>query len=91
MLRKATTITEADAILEYFNAFHDGFIKRLTLLSHDVFEERGVQTHSVRPDLEITFAHYNYQRDTRPHDQIIEAKFFQVMDFAMSFSGLGYE
>ena len=26
---------EAEAVLDYFNGFHNGFIKRLTLISHD--------------------------------------------------------
>jgi hypothetical protein len=39
--RTLRTPEEAAAILEYFNGFHDGFIKQLTLSSYDYFERRG--------------------------------------------------
>ena len=55
-----TNLSEAEAVLDYFNGFHDGFIKQLTLISHDRFEARGVQASSERLTLEITLAHYNY-------------------------------
>ena len=44
---------EAEALLEYFNGFHDGFIKQLTLISHDYFEARGIQVCSGRLDLDL--------------------------------------
>jgi hypothetical protein len=55
-----TNLSEAEAVLDYFNGFHDGFIKQLTLISHDRFKARGVQASSERLTLEITLAHYNY-------------------------------
>jgi len=86
-----TNLTEAEIVLDYFNGFHDGFIKQLTVHSHDRFETRGVQTSGERLTLEITLAHYNYQQDTKPFHQLIKAKFFEVMDLAIDFSGLSYE
>ena len=83
--------SEAEAALDYFNGFHDGFIKQLSLISHDQFEGRGVQASGERITLEITFAHYNYQQDSKPVDQLIKASFFKVMNVAVDFSGLSYE
>jgi len=82
---------EAEAALDYFNGFHDGFIKQLTLISHDQFEARGVQAGGGGLRLKITFAHYNYQQDSKPVDQLIKTSFFKVMNVAIDFSGLSYE
>jgi hypothetical protein len=76
--RTLRTPEEAAAILEYFNGFHDGFIKRLTLISHDYFEARGVQVCSGRLDLELEIAHYNYRDGEPPADQIVQARFTHV-------------
>jgi hypothetical protein len=91
MTHLVTSLDEANRALDYFNSFHDGFIKQLTVISHDEFEARGVQASSERLTLEIIFAHYNYQQDTRPADQRIRARFFEVMNLAIDFSGLSYE
>jgi hypothetical protein len=85
------TAEEGRAALEYFNAFHDGFVKDLSIHSHDVFERRGVQTCLGLLDVEFLIAHYNYQQDTRPHDQLVRATFHEVTDLAITVSGLPYE
>lgn len=84
-------LSEAEAMLAYFNNFHDGFIKQFAIISHDRFETRGVQTSNERLTLDITFAHYNYQQDTKPAHQLIQARFFEVMNLALDFRGLSYE
>jgi hypothetical protein len=84
-------LSEAESALDYFNGFHDGFIKQLALISHDKFEARGVQVSGARLTLEITFAHYNYQQDSMPVDQLIKARFFKVMNVTIDFSGLSHE
>jgi hypothetical protein len=76
--RLVETPEDAEAVLEYFNGFHDGFIKRLTLVSHDYFEARGVQACSGRLDLELTIAHYNYRGGEPPADQLVHARFTHV-------------
>jgi hypothetical protein len=91
MTQRITTLAEANESLDYFNGFHDGFIKRLTILSHDEFEDRDTQQCRGAFDLEIVFAHCNYQADTRPHDQLIEAKFNRVADLSIAFSGQSHE
>ena len=37
MDQKLKTIEDAESILDYFNGFHDGFIKQFTLKSQDEF------------------------------------------------------
>src|SRR5918998_3756926 len=76
--RVVATPEEAEAVLEYFNGFHDGFIKRLTLVSHDYFEARGTQVCSGRLDLEVLIAHYNYRDGEPPPDQVVQARFTHV-------------
>ena len=83
------TVDQTRAALEYFNAFHDGFVRRLSLISHDVFEARGAHTRLDLPDLELLVAHYNYQQDMRPHDQVIRATFRRVTDVSVSL-GVGW-
>lgn len=91
MTPRVTTIAEANEVLDYFNGFHDGFIKRLTVVSHDEFEDRETQQCRGAFDLELVFAHCNYQADTQPHDQLIEARFSRVKDLSIAFSGQSYE
>ena len=88
---KATTLDEVLGLLDYFNGFHDGFIKRLSVLSRDEFVSRGEQHCAGELGLEITFAHYNYQDGRRPHDQLVEARFDGVKELAIEFSGNSYE
>ena len=76
--RVVTTPEEAQTVLEYFNGFHDGFIRRLTLISYDYFEDRGVQVCSGRLDLELEIAHYNYRSGEPPADQAVYARFTHV-------------
>lgn len=78
MDRVVATLEDAEAVLDYFNGFHDGFIKRLTLVSHDRFEARGVQACSGRLDLALEIAHYNYRDGEPPADQVIHARFTHV-------------
>ena len=88
---KATTLNEALGLLDYFNEFHDSFIKRLSVLSRDEFVSRGEQRCAGELVLEIVFAHYNYQDGKRPHDQLVEARFEGVKGLAVEFSGNSYE
>ena len=50
-----------------------------------------MQASGERLTLEITFAHYNYQQDSKSVDQLIKASFFKVMNVAVDVSGLSYE
>lgn len=86
MITRVVTVSEAEAALRYFNGFHDGFIRRLTLHSHDRFEARGVHQVSGRLDLELLFGHYNYRDGEPPADQLVEARFYQVRDLVTDIS-----
>ena len=87
MNRIIATPEDAEAVLDYFNGFHDGFIKRLTLISHDYFEARGVQVCSGRLDLELVLAHYNYRNGEPPANQVIQARFRHVRHLHMNMPG----
>jgi hypothetical protein len=86
-----SSAAEAEAAIAYFNAFHDGFVADLRLTSHNSFPGRGVQKVGRSLDLELGFAHYNYERDTRPADQRIRASFRGVMYVAAEVTDLGTE
>ena len=73
---------DARSIDERFNGFHDGFISRLCVLSHDRFmvEENGAISHEVtgKFDVEIDIAHYNYGDGLQPADRVIQARFINA-------------
>jgi len=81
------SVEQARDVIERFNGFHDGFIERLSLRSHDYFPERGVHTTTGLLDLEITFAHYNYDAGAPPPDRRIDASFTKVRDLTVRFTG----
>ena len=87
-LRKAEDVTK---ILEYFNYFHDSFIKLFIITSRDSFEkvsrtrnrkftESILQNVTGKFDAEIHLAHHNYANGKVPLNQIIRAKFINVRD-----------
>jgi hypothetical protein len=80
---RLTSAEEGRRVLDRFNAFHDGFIRRIEIVSRDRFEGIGVQTASGVYDVTIELAHYNYgdgQEPFHPVDQVIEARFSDVED-----------
>lgn len=82
-----SSVDEAREVLDYFNGFHDGFMKRIAIVSQDDIDEEYAQSCTGRFDVEIDFAHYNYRFDDRPpHDQIIRAVFGDVQDIFVDLS-----
>ena len=80
----------AGSALDYFNGLHDGFMKRIVLVSQDRIEPDRSQTCTGVFDVEIDFAHYNYPRGAEPfhpHDQIVRAQFRNVQDILADFRG----
>ena len=80
------TLEEATAAVEFFNGFHDGFMKRIEISSRDEITEDLGQTCSDVFDVEIHFAHYNYRAHgvpLQPHTRIIRAIFEGVQDIAL--------
>ena len=80
---RISSVEEAARILDYFNGFHDGFIKRIVVESHDEIHTDLSQSTSGVFDVEIDFAHYNYPKGAEPfhpHNQIVRAEFENVQD-----------
>ena len=87
-IHKVCSAEEAAAVLDYFNGFHDGFMKRIDITSHDEIDEEHGQSCTGVFDVEIDFAHYNYadgEAPFHPHDQIIHAVFGGVQDIFWDF------
>ena len=74
--------------LDYFNGFHDAFMKRIVIVSQDRIEPDFSQTCTGVFDVEIDFAHYNYPLEAEPfhpHDQIVRAQFRNAQDILAEF------
>ena len=88
MVRHLRTEGEAREILDQFNGFHDGFIKQISLRSHDSFEKHGPGETEITHRLTGTFdaviqiAHYNYN-GIQPLDRVIQCSFKGVRDFCL--------
>jgi hypothetical protein len=78
---------QARAATDYFNAFHDGFIRSLQVLSDDAFEDIGVHVLAGPLRLVVEFAHYNYDSGRPPAGRRIEARFEAVTQLDLSFTG----
>ena len=78
------TAGDAAAITEYFNGFHDGFIRSLAIRSRDRFTVYGPAVTDIGHqttgafDVDVEFAHYNYAAGSQPADRIVEAVFSDV-------------
>ena len=78
-----STPEEAAAAIESFNGFHDGFMKRIEITSLDTIEPDYGQTCAGVFDVEIDFAHYNYESggsQLQTHDRLVRARFQLVQD-----------
>ncbi len=79
---------EAARALDYFNGFHDGFMKRINIVSDDEIDEDHGQSCTGLFQVEIDFAHYNYRDGNEPfhpYDQIVHAVFRQAQDIFCDF------
>jgi hypothetical protein len=89
---QVTSERNAAEALDYFNGFHDGFIKRMVLTSRDEITEDLAQTCGGVFDVEIDFAHYNYRAGEapfHPYNQMVRGVFQGVREIALDF-GRGY-
>ena len=87
---------DAEEVIEYFNGFHDGFIKRLEVTSRDTFALAEPGDPSIaheltgKFDVKIDIAHYNYGVDgLQPFDRAIRCGFFDVHDLCLDLRGVG--
>ena len=81
---------EGKHALQFFNAFHDGFIKRLTAISQDDFAPDKSQRCTGRFDVELELAHYNYRQGQPAYSQRILASFRDVQDLHCDFRDFLY-
>ncbi|MBZ5590707.1 MAG: hypothetical protein LAP39_00610 [Acidobacteriia bacterium] len=83
-----SSVAEANKILDYFNGFHDGFIRRMVIESRDRINEDLSQTCTGVFEVEIDLAHYNYPAGAEgfhPYSQIVRARFRNVQDILCDF------
>jgi hypothetical protein len=86
---KVSNVREAQQTLELFNYFHDGFIRRVELFSHDRFEQNGPsftdRAHVCTGMFDVTLdiAHYNYGPGDQPHNRLILCRFEEVQSFLL--------
>ena len=81
---------DAAAVLEYFNRFHDGFVRRVELLSHDSFEQDETgQSHicTGRFTVVLEIAHHNYDQGQQPHNRVVRLTLNDVRDFCFDLRG----
>ena len=80
---------EAKEVLKYFYGFHDGFVKRIELISHDSFELDGPKyldryhLCTGRFRLLMDIAHYNYDQGNQPHNRLVCFDFSDVQDYCL--------
>jgi hypothetical protein len=83
-----SSVQEAATVLDHFNGFHDGLIRRLVVESKDRINKDLSQTCSGVFEVEMDFAHYNYPAAVDPfhrYDQIVRATFRNVQDVFCDF------
>jgi hypothetical protein len=73
----------AKKALAYFNSFHDGFIKRIEINSHDYFDKDG-QIMTGKFTIIIDFYHHNYQDNFNNYNKIIRVIFKDVSLFSLN-------
>lgn len=79
-----TSAGHAEEALEYFNAFHDGFIRRIAIDSHDRIEGDGSQTCTGLYEVEVIFGPYNYPAgQLQPFDREVAATFREAQDIRL--------
>jgi hypothetical protein len=81
-------VEEAARVLDYYNGFHDGFMKRIILQSQDEIHRDLSQSCTGVFDAAVDFAHYNYQNGAEPlhpYNQVVRAEFRNIQDFFCDF------
>lgn len=85
---KLSSAEEGASILNHFNGFHDGFIRRMIVESQDRINPDLSQTCTGVFDVQIDFAHYNYPAGGdgfHLYNQIVRASFRNVQDLSCEF------
>jgi hypothetical protein len=88
-IHSITSEKQAAEVLKYFHDFHDGFIKRIELVSQDTFEQNGPEDSGYshvctgRFNLILDIAHYNYGHGRHPLNRLVCLEFSDVQDFCL--------
>lgn len=62
MTHNVSTLAEAATMLDYFSGFHDGSIKKFSVLPHEAVIEQGDEACWDGLDVEVVFSHSNYRQ-----------------------------
>ena len=88
-IRSIESEEQAKEVLKYFHGFHDGFLKRIELVSQDTFAQNGPEdigySHvcTGRFNLFLDIAHYNYGHGRHPFNRLVCFEFHDVQDFCL--------
>jgi len=84
-----STLDEADEAIEYFNSFHDGFIRRFSVVSLDRIEPDKSLLLTGEFLVELELCHYNYRKGEPAYDQTILARFHGVKGLELDLREVG--
>jgi hypothetical protein len=86
---RISSVNDSVKALEYFNAFHDGLIKRIEITSQDEVTPDKSQIVTGLFDVTLIIAHYNYDEGRQPYNRLIEFAFTNARNIHMDFRAEG--
>lgn len=86
----ATNIAELREQIERFNGFHDGFLKRVEIVSSDFFEDSDGKSRIVNGSVSVNLevAHANYRPRSKRASGVIAAKLEGVSSLESRLGGI---
>lgn len=84
-----TNIADAKKALEHFNGFHDGFFKRMEIVSRQTLTPEGHVSCSAVFDLVLEIAHHNYGPRRAPFNRMVRCVFQEVQGICLDFKEAG--
>ena len=83
------TIDDAQNALDYFNHFHDGLIKELSMVSRDELGDDGSQSCTGQFDISLGIRHQNYPSYNKESCRVIGATFVDARNISLAFGDVG--
>ena len=83
------TIDDAQNALDYFNHFHDGLIKELSMVSRDELGDDGSQSCTGQFDISLGIRHQNYPSVNKESCRVIGATFVDARNISLAFGDVG--